>query len=97
MSARTLVRWASLLLAIIGWAGALWSYLDHGVSAGVHPGFITALTVACTFSICYAVTVVMPDQARIYALGYSDGLICTTCPIRKASDPEAVVRHLTSV
>lgn len=74
---RTVVRWASFLLGLAGWVGALWSYLDHGYSAGVHPGFITALSVGICFTIIWARAVSDyqdRDGERVYALGVRHGL-----------------------
>lgn len=71
---RSVVIWGSFVLGACGWVGAAWSWADHGYAAGVNPGFITALAVATTFSIALAVTAVMPDKARMYAMGFRDGV-----------------------
>ena len=61
-------------MAISGWvaSGGVWLYF--GVEAGVSPSFIVALSVAITFTITCCSSVVMPDQARLYGLGYRDGV-----------------------
>ena len=71
--ARSLVIWSSLTLALAGWCGGAWAWIALGVAAGVHPGFILALTMACTFSVTFAITAVMPDKARLFALGFREG------------------------
>lgn len=71
---RSVVIWASFILALCGWGGGLWSYLDHGFEAGVHPGFITALSVAITFTITCSHAIVMPDKVKLYGLGFRDGV-----------------------
>lgn len=76
-SSRTVVRWAAALLALAGWVGALWSWLDHGDAAGVNPGFITALSVGITFTIVWARAVADfqdRNEERVYALGVRHGL-----------------------
>lgn len=73
----TVVRWASFVLGLAGWVGALWSYLDHGYDAGVNPGFITALSVGICFTIIWARAMAdrdNRDQERVYALGVRHGL-----------------------
>ena len=69
---RCVVR-GSLALAVAGWVGSLWSWADHGNAAGGQAGFVMALTVACTFSMTFTVAAVMPDQSRLYAIGFRDG------------------------
>jgi hypothetical protein len=71
---RAVVVWSSFVLAVAGWGGSLWSWLDHGLAAGVHPGFIMALTVACTFSVTFTVAFVMPDKVRLFGLGVEEGI-----------------------
>lgn len=71
---RSSVIYGSFVLALCGWGGAAWSWLDHGFAAGVDPGYIMALSVAITFTISLAVTVVLPDAKRIYALGFRHGV-----------------------
>lgn len=66
------------MLAVAGWAFAALAWSAHGREAGVLPGFIMALTVAATFSMVLAVTVVMPDKARMYSLGFHDGVRART-------------------
>lgn len=70
---RTLVLAASVLLSAAGWLSLLGLWWLHGEGAGVLASFVFAVTVAITFTITAAVTVVMPDSQRIYALGFRDG------------------------
>jgi hypothetical protein len=72
-SARSVVIWGSTALAVCGWGGSVWSWLDHGHAAGVHPGFVTALSVAICFTVTLCVAVVMPDQVRLYGIGHDKG------------------------
>lgn len=72
--ARSVVIYGSFALALSGWVGSGWSWLDHGQGAGTDPGFIMALSVAIAFTVTLCVATVMPDQARIYGLGYRDGV-----------------------
>jgi hypothetical protein len=72
-NARSVVIWGSAALAVCGWGGSLWSWLDHRHDAGVHPGFITALSVAICFTVTFCVTVVMPDKVRLYGIGHDRG------------------------
>lgn len=100
---RATVRYSSTALALAGWTGALWSYLDHGFEAGIHPGFITALTVACAFTMVAGQWWMLPtrsareEQAAIYALGMERGLGCGACPLRLAAEDAATVHHLRPV
>lgn len=65
-----------------------------GDAAGIDTWFIGALSVGMTFSVIYAVSVVMPDQARIFALGMQEqAKICDVCPIRQLGSK----RHLVTV
>jgi len=45
-----------------------------GVPAGVHPLFIMSLSVAITFTATLAVTIVLPDKARMFSLGFQEGV-----------------------
>lgn len=94
MSARSVVRWASLLLAVAGWGGSLWAWEVLGASAGADGGFVLCVAVAITFSIASVVCVVMPDQARIFALGYGAGMECAE---RRAGATQPPARHLAPV
>lgn len=97
MSSRTIVARTSLALALGGWLGALWSWLDHGAAAGVNPGFILALSVGICFTVVHCVAVVMPDSARLYALGWIDrGKQCTCFDDGEGAD-EDVERHLRAL
>lgn len=88
---RIVVILGSAVLAFCGWVGMAWSWLDHGHAAGVEPGFIVAGSVGITFTITFCVSVVMPDQARIYGLGHRDGFR------EGQACAEAKRRHLTAV
>jgi len=70
---RRTVAFVSLILAVIGWIGAGVAWLVFGFRAGIHPVFLLALTVAITFTVTLAITVVTPSAARIYAIGFRDG------------------------
>lgn len=96
-SCRSVVLWAAFLLALSGWVGTLWSWLDHGVTTTDTAGFYVALAVAVTGTLSTAVTFVMPDQARIYADGYQDGMACSECPLREIVHSVPAVRHLSPV
>ena len=78
MPSRTWVYWSSLALALGGWGGSLWSWLDHGHAAGVDPGFIVAVSVGITFSVIWSMCVVLPDLARVYGIGHRDGYAAGT-------------------
>ena len=71
--ARRSVLWFSSLLAVGGWVGSLICYSMHGHHAGVMPSFIAALTIGAAFTIVAAQTAILPDLARLYALGHRDG------------------------
>lgn len=70
---RRAVAFVSLVLAVIGWGGAGLAWLVFGFRAGIHPVFLLALTMAITFTVTLAVTVVTPSAARIYGIGFRDG------------------------
>lgn len=91
---RSVVIWSSFLLALCGWAGSLWSYLDHGFEAGVHPGFITALSVGITFTITCCQSIVLPDKAALYSAGHRDGWKAATDHYGSPEEPRplSVVR-----
>lgn len=72
-SARSVVIWSSFVLALAGWGGAAWSWVDHGFAAGVNPGFIVALSVGITFTITCCQSIVLPDKAALYSAGHRDG------------------------
>jgi hypothetical protein len=98
---RTIVRYVSTILALIGWTGSLWSWLDHGHAAGVHPGFMTALSVGIVFSMIAGQAWMLPDraarheQAAVYAVGFQEGLGCGACPLRpEPGSTDDRARHL---
>jgi hypothetical protein len=100
-TACTTVRYASSALAFMGWAGALWSWVDHGHAAGVHPGFITALSVAISFTMVAGQWWMLPnrsareEQAAVYAVGFQEGLGCGACPLRpEPGGTDERTRHL---
>jgi len=62
-----------------------------GVPAGVHPLFIMSLSVAITFTATLAVTIVLPDKARIFSLGFQEGVKFAEAHLH---DPEPR-RHLS--
>ena len=68
----------------------MWSWMDHGLAAGVNPGFIMALSVAGCFSITFAVTAVMPDKARMFSLGVVEGI--RLAESARTVDPEPTAR-----
>jgi hypothetical protein len=91
-TSRQVARCSSSVLAVAGWAWAAWSYLDHGFTAGIHPGFIAALSVGICFTIVAGQWFLIPTKAEIqleilaaqaaYGSGYKDGLNCGACPLR---------------
>ena len=88
--ARLALIWGSAGAAVLGWGLALLAWKVLGHSAGVDPGFILALCVGITATIVCAQSIVMPDQARIHALGVQAGL-----KLREESQPPD--RHLRAV
>jgi hypothetical protein len=90
--ARFVSRWASTVLAVVGWAGMVWSYIDHGFGAGIDPGFIAAGCVAVAFTCSSALFWALPhreardEQAAVYGLGYAAGMSCGACPLRRTPD-----------
>lgn len=86
---RRSVLWFSSLLAVGGWGGSLACYLSHGHHSGVMPSFIAALTIGAAFTIVAGQAAILPDTARLYALGHRDGQAT-----RKEVSPP---RHLHSV
>ena len=70
---RRAVALISLVLAVVGWVGGFVAWEVFGFRAGIHPVFLLALTVAITFTVTLAITVVTPSAARIYAIGFRDG------------------------
>jgi hypothetical protein len=98
---RTSVRYGSSALALAGWGGMAWSYLDHGFRAGIHPGFITAATVAAAFTMVAGQWWQLPnrsereEQAAVFAMGFQEGLGCGACPLRPApAGGDEPARHL---
>jgi len=89
--ARTSVRYASTALALAGWGGGLWSYLVHGFEAGVHPGFIAALSVGIAFTMVAGQWWMLPtrddreEHAALFALGVQRGIELAGA---KSHDPE---------
>lgn len=77
---RRTVRNSATALAASGWAGAIWSWLDHGFDAGINPGFIFACTVATSFTMVAGQWWALPSReqreefAAIYALGVNKGI-----------------------
>lgn len=71
---RTASRWIYTTLAVAGWVGALWSWLDHGPAAGINAGFMTALSVGIAFT-CAATRepTRTRDDDNLFALGYRQG------------------------
>ena len=69
-----MVIYGSFVLALLGWGLAGWAWWYFGVGAGIRPSFVMGCTVAATFTMVLAATVVMPDKARMYGLGYRDGV-----------------------
>jgi hypothetical protein len=102
MSVRSTLALSAFFLAISGWLGALWEWLDHGTGAGVEPGFMTALMAGGTFTIVAGQMFVMPDQSRIYALGWVDrGRHCSCMEDEPQDAPQDAeperVRHLAAI
>ena len=71
---RSVVIWVSFALAMGGWVGAVASWIVNGESAGIRPGFIMGLTIACTFTITCLHTIVMPEKVKLYGLGFREGV-----------------------
>ena len=71
---RSVVIYGSFVLAVGGWALAGWAWWYFGVEAGIRPSFIMGCTVAATFTMTLAATIVLPSKARLYALGFKDGV-----------------------
>lgn len=95
-TARAVIIRLSAFVAIGGTVGIFWSWLDHGPLADDTAGFFVAIAAAITGTLLLGITVVMPDKARMYALGYRDGMACQSCPLRRTL-PEQRRAHLTSV
>jgi hypothetical protein len=98
---RTRLRYSTSALALCGWIGMVWSYADHGFTAGIHPGFIAACTVATAFTMVAGQCWMLPDrsareeQASLYALGMERGLGCGACPLRpEPGGTDERTRHL---
>jgi hypothetical protein len=98
----TVVRWTSTTIATVAWGGAAWSWTEHGASAGVNTGFITALSVGIASTMVSSQWWRMPSQRQVaesqavYALGVERGLGCGACPLRPepgGSEP-STRRHL---
>lgn len=85
---RMIVRWSATALALAGWLMALEVGMAHGHAAGVHTGFITALSVGITFTIVAGQWWLIPTRSElkedqtVYALGLRHGLGCGACPLR---------------
>ena len=89
---RRLVIYGSFVLALAGWVVSAWAWLTMGVPAGVHPVFIMALSVGIAFTATLAVTIVLPDKARMFSLGFQEGVKFAT---EHTADPEPRGRHLS--
>lgn len=63
----------SLALALLGWGIAAWRWVVGGDAMGGDAAFVMALNLAATFSVAFVVAVVLPDKARLYAIGFRDG------------------------
>jgi hypothetical protein len=100
---RSTVKWSATVLAFAGWAGSAWFYAGHGFTAGIHPGFITSLSVAIAFTMVAGQWWALPsreareEQAAIYALGMERGLGCGACPLRPEPGSEADRKRLELV
>ena len=70
---RRAVAFVSLILAVIGWGGAGLAWAAFGFIAGIHPVFLSALSVGIAFTVTFAIAVVTPSATRIYAIGFRDG------------------------
>ena len=85
---RTVVRWSATLLAAVGWGAAAWSWWAEGHAAGIHPGFMLALSVGITFTVVagqwwrMATIADVREHQAVYGVGYQDGLSCGACPLR---------------
>lgn len=88
MPTRTIVRWMSLLVAVIGWGSSAWIGFTHGEAAGINTLFIAALSVGICFTIVAGQWFLIPTRAELandqaaYSLGYREGLSCGACPLR---------------
>lgn len=89
---RRAVLRSSLLLGALGWLTMFALMWAHGEGAGVMASYVFAVTVAITGTVVAAATAVMPDQARIYALGFRDGQGITETP-----EPKEPTRLLSAV
>lgn len=87
---RQVFIWASFVLAVGGWGFAGWMLGALGAPAGVDGFFVYALCVAIASTVVCCQSVVMPDQARIYAVGIERGM-------RMAREQHAPDRHLAAV
>lgn len=94
MTARTVVVVGSLVLAIVGWASTVGLWLFGHVGAA-SPAFDVARLIAATFTVTFAVAYVMPDKARMHALGVIEGIrLAQAAQGGGDPAPETEKRHL---
>jgi hypothetical protein len=100
---RTLVRWGSVVLAAVGWSAAFVLGVMHGADAGINTWFIAALSVGIAATILAGQLAHFPTraeldaEAKLYALGYREGLGCGACPLRPEPGSEADQKRLELV
>jgi hypothetical protein len=100
---RTLVRWGSVVLAAVGWSAAFVLGVMHGADAGINTWFIAALSVGIAATILAGQLAHFPTraeldaEAKLYALGYREGLGCGACPLRPEPGSEADRKRLELV
>ena len=81
----------------------MWSWAMNGHAAGVHPGFIVALSVGIAFTMVAGQWWRLPSQAEarenqaVYALGFQEGMGCGACPLRPEPGSRESVPKLRSI
>lgn len=76
-SLRAAVILTSGALAFLGWSAVLLIRLMGGDAAGVDPDFFIAMAVAMTSSTVFGQSLVTPGHARVYGIGWRDGIAWT--------------------
>lgn len=74
MHARRSITCSSATLAILGWGAGISLAARQGLAVGVNPLWIASMFLASTFTVVWAMCVVLPSLVQAYGIGHRDGL-----------------------